>query len=137
MREILFRGKQKRGGEWVYGYFFAKPILEKYFIIYGEEQWMVDPETIGQWTGLVDVNGVKIFEGDMLEPPDDEIEKFCVEFYMGSFVVVSYGIRGAQTENGWDETAGGYGLIEREPLNNYYIDQFEVIGNIHDKAAEE
>ena len=46
MRDILFQGK-RFDGAWETGYFFAKPILEKYFIILGENQWMVHPESDG------------------------------------------------------------------------------------------
>ena len=65
MREILFRGKRIGDGTWVEGYFFAKPILEKYFIIDGENQWMVDPKTVGQYTGK-DFKGKRCFGGDII-----------------------------------------------------------------------
>lgn len=118
MREILFRGKRIDNGEWVEGYFFAKPILEKYFIIEGENQWMVDPKTVGQWTGLVDKNGVKIFEGDMA-------------IYLRDADEVG--------EIRWDDNdACFYLLIENVAytFSNIAGDCLEVIGNIHDKAVE-
>ena len=67
MREILFRGKRLDNGEWVYGDYWHLPEKNFYCISDKEFNRKVTSETVGQYTGLTDKNGRKIFEGDILE----------------------------------------------------------------------
>lgn len=107
MREILFRGKRKKGdkrwveGDLLHGY-SGFGITNRY---YAGSSFEVVPETVGQYTGLTDKNGKKIFEGDIVKISNDEI--FEVKYEDGGF------------------TAGLF-------LGDWDYGHVEVIGNIYD-----
>lgn len=131
MREILFRGKQEFN-EWSEGSLIiwedGSCAIEPGSLT--EPMTSVDPETVGQFTGLTDKNGKKIFEGDVL-PIEDEIVAVVI-FKDGCFRMEEYGLCGAWTESGFDECGGGWGIIECEPIDWYTVGDMEIIGNIHD-----
>lgn len=134
MREILFRGKRWANGEWVEGYYAAEPykentyncgyILKNENYLFTKKAWLVDSRTVGQYTGLNDKTGRKIFEGDIIKiVPDcdysDDYSISKVYSYNGVFCVDYHG-------DDFDSTALGF-------LEDYLSDgDFEVIGNIHD-----
>ena len=131
MREILFRSKRIDTGEWIEGYLvklgresFSDP--ERYGICnkaiplggsgvcYNLKIAEVIPETVGQYTGLTDKNGKKIFEGDILSYIE-EIETRS---------------RGKETLKGIYEVKFEY--CGFSPLDCLACNHLEIIGNIHD-----
>ena len=126
MREILFRAKTKDDGKWIDG--FPVRIYD-----YGGLVWdmhpfntnfeitrSVDTKTIGQFVGLTDRNGNKIFEGDIIKIPDDydEFGHNAGEIYEVYFCCGGFRLKPKYSK------ARGYWLEDDETV--------EVIGNIHD-----
>lgn len=125
MREILFRGKRLDNGEWVYGSFlqvehedgsFTTAIFHKKDAGGDAE---VAPSTVGQYTGLKDKNGKRIFEGDILRSRHDNLYP-----YDESIEVVKW------FRNGWYIQQGEYPPDAMD--GDGVIPCSEVIGNIHD-----
>lgn len=143
-REILFRGKRVDNGEWVEGmlaYFFdnfkdsmimpacyfgtrdlgeedkkGNPIVSDEMALGGFIK--VIPESVGQFTGLKDKNGKKIFEGDLICVCDNKNGFLKVEFknqYVGGWVLTHPEV------------------IHELSLGARKVSDLEVIGNIHDK----
>lgn len=127
MREILFRGKRTDNGEWCEGYLSKSRDENKQLklCIDHEEKGVmcssiVIPETVGQYTGLTDRNGKKIFEGDIVKAQDDIYGSVYCEGIVGTVL--------------FDETA--FFIETPNIVDTVYLFNecavYEVIGNIHD-----
>lgn len=127
-REILFRGKRTDNGEWVEGDLLHGYCAEKSTDIASIDiscTVEVIPETVGQYTGLTDKNGKKIFEGDILKTPEF-IGKVVYNNVIAAFIVEI----NDSTETCYHWSPLNEGDIERRPQLQYT----EVIGNIHDNS---
>jgi len=124
-RETLLRGKRVDNGEWVVGYPYQIKSKGLWFIDDGYTvSHQVIPETIGQYTGLNDKNGVEIYEGDILKRQG--------EVRLGLYNYTFRGLYGNYPIFGC-----GYYTIKHydiSPLHTKY--EYEVIGNIHDNKLE-
>ena len=128
MREILFRAKHEDSNNWVYGNLLqykdgSCSIREKDSSEHGFKRWIVEPETVGQFTGITDKNGVKIFEGDILKVG----ENLLAEITYVEENVQDYG----------DEIhAAFHAVIQKHnktvPIDSYFLNNCKIIGNIHE-----
>ena len=120
-REILFRGRIVDDSRWIEGSFTIDckgecEILHQLKTPHGGFQFLkVIPETVGQFTGMTDKNGTKIFEGDIVK-----------EQYKSHEII--YNVY-------WDEDYFAFRVKSKD--YSYYLDELvpsnsEVIGNIHD-----
>lgn len=120
----LFRGKRIDNGEWEYGYLYG--IWEQGYILWGMTNNVpnmveVDPETICQYTGLIDKNGKMIWENDIVgfwdtySTENGQAEMDCI----GKVV--------------WDDETISFQVTNRLSAESYEVlDECSVIGNIFD-----
>jgi uncharacterized phage protein (TIGR01671 family) len=153
MREILFRGKRVENGEWVEGtyykqdYFYGDEV-EKHIIITSDDAltndfdldfYEVIPETLGQFTGLTDKNGNRIFEGDIVrnEKHDcDGVVCFDRIGNDGGIGLNGYFIKEIDIYGDFDDQEIDYDTKEKfyECNRGVELEQLEVIGNIYDNC---
>ena len=128
MREILFRGKRIDNGEWEFGWYEMTPYSRwplKPTIIPAQkaheghyEHVEVDPATVGQFTGLLDKNGYKIFEGDIVQ-------------YYGTYALEVF-IEKGHTKFRWFDAVTNTKYAQLFFDSDEELGECEVIGNIHD-----
>ena len=125
MRTIKFRGKSIDGKEWLYGDLVSSADKKRFAILVNNKESYneceVAPETIGQFSGLYDCDGKKIFEGDILKWSNGRM--YVVKFWQGMFY--------ASVEECNEGILGGFPL---HALTEYEDRKCKIAGNIYDNT---
>lgn len=121
-RKIAFRGKNRYRKEWLYG-----NLVQYKDGSYGIDGVPVDPDTVGQFTGLLDKNGKEIYEGDIITVRGRYPRVVLWDKMMWALMPTEY----YHDEVFWVMNLQHPGVDWWEE----FADEFEIIGNIHDNPS--
>ena len=137
-REILFRAKKVDGGEWLEGYIVKKHGLYFLYDIKNsgtcrQNNYLVEKDTICQYTGLIDKNRKKIFEGDILRGFQ---YPFCYDGYYNYYAEVIFANCSFMTYTHKNPLSSVRGISDgnTELMECWGGEDWEVIGNIYDNS---
>lgn len=132
MREYIFHGKSKATEEWVEGYLTYCPTRKQYYIMGSVHSFPIPvyEESIGQWSGVCDKNGRKIFEGDIISIM---LETDGVDGFPGYSWYESAAVVFSEEKHAWIVVFDDGG--EEMYLNEYDdVDDIYVIATVFDNA---